>query len=80
MIKVERMRMALNMDAVATYHSFIHRLPEAFRAELELVRKTRKASGYSFGWKHMVKLARDLVLGATLVKPAASQAAVAGSN
>ena len=44
-IRVERSRMALGMDATSTYHAFIYRLPEAFRAELEGVRKARRASG-----------------------------------
>ena len=67
-IRVERSRMALGMDATLTYHAFIYRLPEAFRAELEGVRKARRASGQTFEWKHVVELARNAELGASLVK------------
>ena len=67
-IRVERSRMALGMDATSTYHPFIYRLPEAFRAELEGVRRAGRASGQTFEWKHVVKLARDTELGASLVK------------
>ena len=65
--------MALGMDAACTYHAFIYQafsLLEAFRVELEGIRKARKASGYSFEWRHVVDLARDTELGASLVKPA----------
>ena len=67
-IRVECSRMALGMDATSTYHAFIYRLPEAFWVELEGVRKARRASGQTFEWKHVVELARDTELGASLVK------------
>ena len=67
-IRVECSRMALGMDATSTYHAFIYRLPEAFRAELEGVHKFRRASGQTFEWKHVVELAPDTELGAFLVK------------
>ena len=67
-IRVERSRMALGMDATSTYHTFIYHLPEAFRAELEGVCKARRASGQTFEWKHVVELARDTELRASLVK------------
>ena len=67
-IRVECSRMALGMDATSTYHAFIYHLPEAFRAELEGVCKARRASGQTFEWKHVVELARDTELGASLVK------------
>ena len=67
-IRVESSRMALGMDATSTYHAFIYRLPEAFRAKLEGVCKARRASGQTFEWKHVVELACDTELGASLVK------------
>ena len=70
MIRVERSKIALGMDAASTYHAFIYHLPEAFRAELEGVCKARKASSQSFEWIHVVELAWDTELGAFLVKPA----------
>ena len=62
--------MELGMDAASTYHAYIYRLPEAFRAKLERVCKARKASCQSFEWRHVVELAQDTELGASLVKPA----------
>ena len=70
MIRVEYSRIVLGIDVASIYHAFIYHLPEAFRAELEGVCKGRKASGYSFEWRHIVKLARDTELGASLVTPA----------
>ena len=62
--------MALGMDAASTYDAFIYRLPVAFRVELEGVCKAKKASGQSFEWRHIVELAWDTELGASLVKTA----------
>ena len=56
------------MDATSTYNALIYHLPEAFRAELEGVCKARRASGQTFEWKHVVELAPNTELGASLVK------------
>ena len=75
-IRVERQWMALGMDATSTYHVFIHRLPEGFCRELEGVRKSRRASGMNFGWTQVIEMARDMEMGASLVRATPAQAPV----
>ena len=75
-IRVERQWMALGMDATSTYHAFIHRLPEWFRRELEGVCKSCRASGMNFGWTQVVEMARDMEMGASLVKATPAPAPV----
>ena len=64
------------MDATSTYHAFIYCLPEGFCRELEGVRKSRRASGRNFGWTQVVEMARDMEMGASLVKATPAPAPV----
>ena len=75
-IRVEHQRMALGMEATSTYHAFIHHLPEGFRRELKGVHKSLQASCMNFGWTQVVEMARDMEMGASLVKVTPASAPV----
>lgn len=81
-LRVDRERMVAGVDHTTTYHAFTPRLSVAFRTTLNDVRRARRAARLPFAWEHVVEIARDTVMGNTLVQasPEPAQAAPNGTS